>query len=460
MARALLVMGGIALGLVITFAVVADDAGMPSAGNDTSAAMSSGISGEIAGIKPAEKSETKPSAVSVSSSSTSLPPASGQSDSDTAKSDTAKSDSVKTDSVKSESADATGSASASAAVPSNKARQSYGIPQVAYINDLVKQGWDAHGLKPSLPATDGEWCRRVYLDVLGRIPSIEELERFTKDKPADRKLNLINRLLSDEYVEEYARNWSTLWTTLLIGRPNPMLDRRSIVNRDGMEKYLRDSFARNKPYDQMVYELVTATGSNKPGEEDFDGAVNFLIGNMEDKGVNATAKTAKIFLGLQVQCTQCHNHPFNDWKQNQFWELNAFFRQTQAVREERKKAPGASLAMLKNQDFRGEDGKPDEAILFYELRNGQLKSAFPVFVDGETISHSGKLADVNRRDELAKMIIKSNYLAHGDRQPHVGALPGLRLHQAGRRHGAAQSAVASGTARRSWPAILPTAAST
>ena len=108
-----------------------------------------------------------------------------------------------------------------------------------------------------------------------------------------------------------------------------------------MQKYLRDSFARNKPYDQMVYELVTATGANKPGEEDFNGEVNFLIGNMDDKRrVNATAKTAKVFLGLQVQCTQCHNHPFNDWKQNQFWELNAFFRQTGAAqRGDREKAP-------------------------------------------------------------------------------------------------------------------------
>src|SRR5690606_11613730 len=107
----------------------------------------------------------------------------------------------------------------------------------------------------------------------------------------------------------------------------------SLVNRDGMEKYLRDSFAFNKPYDQMVTELVTATGANKPGEANFDGAVNFLIGNLTEDAVNATAKSAKLFLGLQVQCTQCHDHPFNDWKQNQFWELNAFFRQADASRK-------------------------------------------------------------------------------------------------------------------------------
>ncbi len=86
-----------------------------------------------------------------------------------------------------------------------------------------------------------------------------------------------------------------------------MRDRKLLVDRDGLQKYLRDCFARNKPYDQLVSELITANGATKPGEEDFKGAANFLIGNMdekmEDNWLNATAKTAKVFLGLQVQCT-------------------------------------------------------------------------------------------------------------------------------------------------------------
>ena len=98
-----------------------------------------------------------------------------------------------------------------------------------------------------------------------------------------------------------------------------------------MAQYLRRSFEKNKPYHTMVKELISATGDIKPGEEDSNGAVNFLSGKMEDNGVQATAKTAQIFLGLSVQCTQCHNHPFNDWKQNQFWEMNAFFRQTKVI---------------------------------------------------------------------------------------------------------------------------------
>jgi len=288
---------------------------------------------------------------------------------------------------------------------------STGSDQPAYINDLIHQNWQAQGLQPSQSAADGEWCRRIYLDVLGRIPSVDELEHYLRDHTAQKKQNLVNRLLSDEYVEDYARNWSNIWTTILIGRPPQMRDKRALVNREGMEKYLRDSFARNKPYDQMVVDLITANGANKPGEEDFRGEVNFLIGNLDDNGVNATAKTAKVFLGLQVQCTQCHNHPFNDWKQNQFWELNAFFRQTKAVREGPRKTP-EPISELVSRDFNGEPDSrgatnPAQAILYYELRNGQLKSAFPVFVDGTQINPDGRLSTVNRRAELAKLVTSS-----------------------------------------------------
>ena len=168
-----------------------------------------------------------------------------------------------------------------AAVSSTK-EAAHGAEQVAYINDLIHQGWQAQGLQPSQVATDGEWCRRVYLDVLGRIPSVDELEHYLSDHTPQKKQNLIDRLLSDEYVEDYSHNWSNIWTTILLGRPPAMRDQRSLVDRDGMEKYLRDSFARNKPYDQMVTELITAAGANKPGEEDFHGEVNFLIGNLDD----------------------------------------------------------------------------------------------------------------------------------------------------------------------------------
>jgi hypothetical protein len=115
-------------------------------------------------------------------------------------------------------------------------------------------------------------------------------------------------------------------------------------------------------------------------------------------------------LGVQVRCTQCHNHPFNDWKQNQFWEFNAFFRQTRALRRFVAGTDDIRFVELANEDFAGENNNPEEAVLFYELRNGLTKAAYPVFFDGSELPKSGYLSDVNRREELAKWMAKSEYL--------------------------------------------------
>ncbi len=280
---------------------------------------------------------------------------------------------------------------------------------IAYINKYIRQGWTDNGIVPSAPATEYEWCRRVYLDLLGRVPKVEELTKFSSDRSPDRRLNLVRKLTeSDEYVEEYARNFTTQWTNILIGRTGGTGNRTN-VSRTGMQQYLRRAFLTNKPYDEMVYELVSAEGANQPGEKDYQGAVNFLLDNLDEKAAPATAKVAKVFLGLQVQCTQCHNHPFNDWKQDAFWQMNAFFRQTQALRSAPRNQRDA-VVRLRDGDFRGEGqpADPKEAEIYWEQRNGVLKVSFPVFVDGTPIkSKSGFVGDVRRRDELAKMIRSS-----------------------------------------------------
>ena len=283
------------------------------------------------------------------------------------------------------------------------------LPQVDRINELIERGWNDNGLKPSVDAHDGEWCRRVYLDLIGRIPTVEELQEFESDRSSQKKAKLVDRLMNDDrYIEEFARNWTTLWTNILIGRTGGN-GRNSMISRAGMQKYLRDSFARGKPYDQMVRELITATGTAAPGSEKFNGAVNFLIDKVNDEnGAQATAATSKIFLGLQVQCTQCHNHPFNDWKQQKYWEMNAFFRQARTLRIGQSEM--GRVGELIDQDYAGESRNPEEADLFYELRNGLIKVAFPVFVDGTEISKSGYVKQVNRRQELAKLVLDSPYL--------------------------------------------------
>jgi len=306
-------------------------------------------------------------------------------------------------------------AGAKAAATDVKPAAAHATATIDLVNTRIRQAWGDKKLEPSKEATDGQWCRRVYLDLIGRIPTIDELQAFLGDRSPDKKAQLVDRLLGDEYSKEFTRHWTTVWTNLLIGRSGGT-ERRTLTSREGMQEYLRECFDEDRPYDQMVRELITATGSTKPGTPDFNGATNFLAMKLADKGVQATAKTAQIFLGLQVQCTQCHNHPFNEYKQNQFWELNAFFRQTRALRDfEGRDIVGVRLA---DEGFRGEGGDPSEAELYYELRNGKVKVAYPVFVDGTSlvdvkggeIGNSGYLEDVNRRQELAKLVVASSYL--------------------------------------------------
>jgi hypothetical protein len=283
--------------------------------------------------------------------------------------------------------------------------------QVTLINEVIEQGWRDFEIRPAPDVDDATWCRRVFLDVIGRIPSGHELREFLDDRGTGNRAALVDRLLHDDrYTEEYAGHWATVWTNLLIGRSGGT-ERDSMISRDGMQKYLRDSFAMNKPYNTMAQELVTAEGSTKPGTANFNGAVNFLIDKVnEEKGVLAASSTSRIFLGQQVQCTQCHNHPFNQWKQQVFWEFNSFFRQTRALRRFVNGTNDIDHAELVNEDFAGEANDPSDALVFYELRNGLTRVAYPVFTDGTAIGVSGYLSDVNRRNELGRLMLESENL--------------------------------------------------
>jgi hypothetical protein len=297
---------------------------------------------------------------------------------------------------------------------------------IAFIDAQIRKGWlgaeddKNDDVGPSAKATDGEWCRRVYLDLIGRTPTAEELSAYLAHGGPDRKLDLVNMLMgepigtkqkalgvgkdSDQYLEEYARHWASTFSILFVGRPPARQQNRELVNRTGMQAYLRGGFLRNKPWDRIVEEIVSATGTTAPDSPEFNGATNFLVNKLAENAAEATAKTAKYFLGVQVQCTQCHNHPFNDWKQDQFWGLNAFFRQTRAVQN--RNGQDVQFVTLGNEDFRGEGNNIKEAEIYYELRNGVLQVAYPTFIDGTKINPSGYVNEVDRRAELAKMIVK------------------------------------------------------
>ncbi len=303
------------------------------------------------------------------------------------------------------------------------------------IDRHLQEAWRAAGVIPSKRAPDGAWARRLTLDLLGRVPTVEELNRFVAEPLRERRRWLVDRWLGEAYRPERAQWLATEGTLLLVGRTGGTTG-NSLVDREGLTRYLCEAFEERRPYDTLMRELVTATGSVRPEDDDYNGATNFLADNMADGGIQATAKTAQIFLGVSVQCTQCHNHPFNEQKQNQFWELNAFFRQTRLERL-RDEEDNDRYARLSDRDFYGEGrsrreaqtrasngafGIADRAEIYYELRNGKLKVAYPAFLDGTRLADayadqgldygdSGLVERVNRRQELAKLIAASPLFA-------------------------------------------------
>ena len=285
---------------------------------------------------------------------------------------------------------------------------SWKAPNVEWINRLIRQKWQEdpeNPIRPSEPATDAEFVRRLYLDVLGRIPSADEARRYILSKDSDKKARLIRRLLYEEpYAGEYASYWATVWSDLLVGRNPESRD----VNKAALTKWLRDAFAANKPWNELVYELLTATGANNPeslkDEVPYNGAVNFLLAHRGDRAtrnVPATSFTTRLFLGVQVQCTQCHDHPFNDRTQADFWGINAFFQQVEAERVTELTDTGRRViryVVLRDRPV----SSGDPLFVLYERRNGLVIAAVPRLLNGREIREGTE--GLNLREELAKWI--------------------------------------------------------
>ncbi len=256
---------------------------------------------------------------------------------------------------------------------------------VDLINQEIRQTWNDNEVEPGPTADDAEWMRRVSLDIVGHIPEADDVEKFLASKDKTKRAQLIGQLLNDS---GYTRNWTTIWTNLCIGQETP---RR--VSRAGIQKFFREAFGKNRPWNEVVYDLVSSEGHYEE-----NGAVNFLLAQMQDQddGVQLTAKTTRLFLGMQVQCTQCHDHPFNEWKQDQFWKINSFFRQTGKV--DHRKYDDKTARMI--DDFSEVVWRDYQGPVYFERRNGEMKVAYPIYFGKEV---DPGLA-TERRTELAKLM--------------------------------------------------------
>lgn len=184
------------------------------------------------------------------------------------------------------------------------------------IDELLAQDWQKHSLQGNAPASDEIFVRRIHLDLVGRIPTHGETVSFLNDTHPGKRAQLIDRLLASEgYTMHQFHFYADLLRVLSKGTYNGDAGR---VTGMSYVEYLKDSVRTNKPYDQLVRELVTAQG--KAWE---NGAVGYY---QRDRGMplDNLALATRIFLGTRIECAQCHNHPFDQWTQMQFHQMAAY----------------------------------------------------------------------------------------------------------------------------------------
>jgi hypothetical protein len=260
-------------------------------------------------------------------------------------------------------------------------------PAFNYIDDLVYNKLKSVKIQPAEVCSDSDFIRRLYLDLTGLPPEPEAVKKFLEDNTPSRQKReqLVDTLVgSTDFVD----HWTNKWCDLL--QVN-----RKFLGTEGAEafrNYIRKSVADNTPYDQFCHHLLTASGSNVENP----AAGYFKILRDPDA---AMENTTHLFLGVRFNCNKCHDHPFERWTQNQYFELSAYF--TQITRKEDPKFKGRKT---QGTDVRPglplveiiEDGKSGE---IKNERTGQNAVAKFPFV------HAGNPAPIgSRREQLATWI--------------------------------------------------------
>jgi len=185
------------------------------------------------------------------------------------------------------------------------------LPENNFIDGLVHKKLRKLNVLPSATCDDPDYLRRVYLDVIGTLPTPDEARRFLGDRNSAKRKRLVDELLDRP---EYADYWALKWADLL------RIERQALGHKRayGYYKWVRDSLAENKPYDRFAREIVTAEGPlGEVGPASFYKAVT--------KPGEAASTLSQVFLGVRIACAECHHHPFDRWSQADYYGMTAFF---------------------------------------------------------------------------------------------------------------------------------------
>ncbi|MDA0834899.1 MAG: DUF1549 domain-containing protein [Planctomycetota bacterium] len=180
-----------------------------------------------------------------------------------------------------------------------------------FIDGLVWNKLERLGIAPSEPADDAMFLRRVYLDTIGTLPTADEVRTFLSDTDPQKRSKTIDALLEREEYNDY---WALRWADVM------RVDREKITPHSalGMTRWLKSQLEENRPYDRMVHDILTARGPTTAESP----AAFFKALNTPDL---ASKSISQLFLGVRIECAQCHHHPSERWTQEDFWALGGFF---------------------------------------------------------------------------------------------------------------------------------------
>jgi hypothetical protein len=246
------------------------------------------------------------------------------------------------------------------------------------VDALLRQGWQAAGIEPAPRSSDAEFFRRLHLDLAGVIPAAEDAAAFIDDPSLDKRARAIGRLLDSP---ELARHVSTV----LAGWILPRAPGNRGALREPFRAWLEQALVERRGWDAVVRDLIAATGSSHESP-----AVLFHAANGPTPEALAR-EVSRLFLGVQIQCAQCHDHPFTDWKQADFWSLAAFFSRTRRDKGSEKNvfvitdAPRPGKGKAPQGTGAGEAARGEVRLVTPSIRIPEQKNAQPVegrFLDG------------------------------------------------------------------------------
>jgi hypothetical protein len=263
------------------------------------------------------------------------------------------------------------------------------------IDRLVAKELQTSKVSSAPLTTDEQFVRRATLDLTGQLPLPADVLEFVADPDSQKRSKLIDKLLDSS---EYAQHWGRYWRDVVSARVN---DRRGLVLVRAFERWLEEQFKSNQGWDKITRAMLTADGTCNFDDDGKSGSLFFLASHFGPDSANEqAAETARVFLGIQIQCAQCHDHPSDQWKRVQFHQLAGYFARVRErfIPGNAGKRGGVELMSLRQGEHEMPSKEDPKKTLV----------TYPRFLDGKGSAQN--LGDKERRQVLANAIVdKQNY---------------------------------------------------